>query len=88
MFEAGKTDLDIVACFPEFTRRQIHSRRKRWHASKDRKTDAAATLMRQKIDHRPPPHVLMEREHRLNAPRDLNMVILGDPCVPRWNSNA
>src|SRR6185312_4445287 len=34
-----------------------------------------------------PPHVIEERDQRLNAPDTLNSLILGDPVVPRWQSN-
>ncbi len=35
-----------------------------------------------------PRAVLFDRDRRINAELTLNMVILGDPVVPRWNSNA
>lgn len=29
-----------------------------------------------------------DRDQRANAPRDANMMLLGDPVVPRWQSNG
>ena len=36
----------------------------------------------------PPAEVLFDRECRMNAPRTPNVIVLGDPEVPRWHSNA
>jgi transcriptional regulator len=35
-----------------------------------------------------PSAVLSDRDRRINTDLTLNMTILGDPVVPRWNSNA
>jgi hypothetical protein len=35
-----------------------------------------------------PAEVFADRDRRLNAARTPNMAVLGDPVVPRWNSNA
>lgn len=35
-----------------------------------------------------PDFVIAERDFRLSAPRSLSVDLLGDPIVPRWNSNA
>ena len=35
---------------------------------------------------RPPVEVLFDRDRRLNAELTPNMIILGDPVVPRWMS--
>ncbi len=35
-----------------------------------------------------PERVLIDRERRMNAELTTHHVLLGDPVVPRWNSNA
>jgi hypothetical protein len=55
------------------------------------KSAVASDILRQSSGAiRTPVEVLFDRDRRLNSPRAAhpNCIVLGDPVVPRWHSNA
>lgn len=68
------------------------ARRPHTNGSSAKKDPATAMIMRAvglSAD-RPdvPDEVWEDRDRRANAERTINMVLFGDPVVPRWSSNA
>lgn len=54
-----------------------------------RRSPATNGIAMQRRDPRDvPPSVLADRDRRIEAEMTPNMAVLGDPVVPRWNSNA
>ena len=50
--------------------------------------DVAQELLHDAGTIKAPDFVVAERDRRLSLPRSLSVDLLGDPVVPRWNSNA
>jgi hypothetical protein len=88
MKKDGATHGQIARELPGRTREQVERYFARRFNARDKKNPVAVEILRSQFGARPPVEVLFDQDRRINAPLTPNMIVLGDPVVPRWNSNA